>query len=361
MCEHTDKYRHRRQEQWMPIRIGLVGYGVGGRLFHTPYLQASAETEIVGVVARAAATQAAVAEDLLGVPTFDSIDALIDAGVDAVVVSTPPGTRYELVREALERGVHVVADKPLAPSAAVGTELAELAEKNGLVLNVFHNRRFDTDIVTARAVIASGELGELQRLDLRCDQDDPATLEAGPQGGLLRDLGSHTVDQALTLLGLARAVTAHLDLVTLPEGTTDAGYVLTIDHVSGAHSHVSSTKIHGIDSRELRLMGSAGSYRSDYSDVQFDALIAGRRPADDRSAWGYEREERWGVLFSGGQHRRIPSEQGDSTRYYDLFAEAVRAGDVSGGPAPVREGIEVLRVLDAARQSAAERRTVELG
>jgi predicted dehydrogenase len=344
----------------MPIRIGLVGYGQGGRLFHTPYLLASTETEIVGVVARAEKTRTAVADDLPGVPTFDSIGALIEAGVDAVVVSTPPGTRYELVREALERGVHVVADKPLAPSSAVGAELAELAEKNDLVLNVFHNRRFDTDIVTARAVIASGELGELQRLDLRCDQDDPATLEAGPQGGLLRDLGSHVVDQALYLLGPAQAVTAHLDLTTLPEGETDAAFVITIDHVSGAHSHVSATKVHGLFSRELRVLGTAGSYRSDFTDVQFDAIVAGRRPAGDREHWGYEAEERWGELAVGEEHRRVPSERGDYTRFYDLFAAAVQAGDVGGGPAPVREGVEVLRVLDAARQSAADRRTVEL-
>lgn len=339
------------------LRIGLVGYGVGGRLFHTPYLLASEEIELVGVVARAPERIAEVERDLPGVAVHPSLTALLEAGVDAVVVSTPPHTREALVREAIAAGAHVIADKPFAPDAEIAQSLADAAVEAGVLLNVFHNRRYDSDIVTAAAVIASGELGIVQRLDLRLDQDDPATLERGPSGGLLRDLGSHVIHQAVHLLGPAESVSAEIDVIDTVDGPTDVAFAIAIRHRSGAHSHVSSTKTHGLDSRELRLLGTAGSYVSDYTDVQFAALLEGRTPAQDRDAWGYEREERWGVLATAAGRRAVPSEQGDYTRLYDEFARAVRDG--SSGPVPAAEGVEVVAIIDAARRSAAEGRTVQ--
>lgn len=340
----------------MSIRIGLVGYGVGGQLFHAPYIRASEACNLVGVVARSPERMAASANDNLGVAVHASLGAMIDAGVDAVVISTPPATRRSLVLEALGRGVHVVADKPFAPSAEAGRELAAAAERAGLVLNVFHNRRFDTDIVTAHAVIATRDLGRITRLDLRCDQDDAGTFEGGPTGGLLRDLGSHVVDQALFLLGRARHVSAQVDWARTPAGPADSGFVIAIEHESGAHSHVSSSKLNHLTSRELRVHGERGSYTSNYSDVQIEAIRAGQEPAGRRNEWGYEVQARWGVLATDAGIRHVPSLQGDYTAYYDAFAHAVESG--GQGPVPALEGVAVLEVLDAARASAAEHRTV---
>ena len=255
----------------MAIRIGLVGYGAGGRLFHTPYIQASDACVLTGVVTRSAERAARVVEDAPGTPVVSSLSDLIDAGVDAVVISTPPDTRRALTLEAIGRGVHVVADKPFAPSAEAGCELADAADRAGVLLNVFHNRRLDADIVTARRILADGVLGPIQRLDLRCDQDDPATLEAGPTGGLLRDLGSHVIDQALHLMGPAAFVSAQLDVRGLPAGPTDVAFTITMLHENGAHSHVSSSKLNRLESRELRLVGRL-----------FDRLrIAGKERAAD--------------------------------------------------------------------------------
>ena len=195
-------------------------------------------------------------------PVFDSLDALLASGVDAVTITTPPETRRELVLEALAAGVHVVADKPFAPTAEVGLELAAAAESAGVLLSVFHNRRWDADIRTLAAVIDSGRLGELWRVHSRFDLDDPDTLEAGPGGGLLRDLGSHLVDQMVWLLGDVRSVNAHLDWFDLPEGRTDAGFCLELEHTSGVRSQVESSKVNHIEARELRAYGSEGSYRA---------------------------------------------------------------------------------------------------
>ena len=340
----------------MTIRIGLVGYGVGGRLFHTPYIQASTHCELVGVVARSERTQAAVKEDLPEVAIVGSLAELLELGVDAVVISTPPATRRELVLEAINAGVAVVADKPFAPSAAEAMELVEAAEKAGVLLNVFHNRRGDTHIVTALGI--REELGALRGLDLRIDLNEPESLEAGPEGGLLRDLGSHVVDQALVLMGSAMSVTAQLGNIDLPEGPTNARFRIVLEHESGAVSHISASKIDRLESWELRLVGERGSYVSDYTDVQTAASKQGLRPVKDREHWGYETQERWGTLVTEEGAKVIPSAQGDYTRFYDVFSLAVENG--GAGPVPAREGVEVLKVLDAVVQSAAEKRTIEL-
>ena len=234
------------------MRIGIVGYGTGGRHFHAPFIAAAKGLDLVGVVARAPATVARATADLPGVPIYPSLAALLAAGVDAVTITTPPQTRRDLVLEAIAAGVAVVADKPFAPDAATGRELAAAARAKGVVLGVFHNRRYDADIQTLRKVLDSGRLGPLWRVHSRMDLDDPETLDAGPSGGLLRDLGSHLVDQALWLLGTATSVHAHLDLVKRPEGETDAGFVLTITHEGGVHSHLSSSKLNRLVVRELR-------------------------------------------------------------------------------------------------------------
>ena len=151
--------------------------------------------------------------DLPGVPVFSGLAEMLRAGVDAVTITTPLQTRRDLVLEAIDAGVAVIADKPFAPSAEAGRDLDRAAKARGVPLAVFQNRRFDADILTLRGVLQSGALGRLWRVHSRFDLDDPNTLEGGPTGGLLRDLGSHLVDQMLWLLGPAVAVTAHLDEV----------------------------------------------------------------------------------------------------------------------------------------------------
>jgi len=178
------------------------------------------------------------------------------------------------------------------------------------------------------------------------------------KGGLLRDLGSHLADQALWLFGPAASVFATLDWADLDAGRTDAGFFLTVTHRSGVRSHLSATKINRLTARELRLLGSGGSYVSHQTDVQAQAAIAGRRPVDDPASWGYEEESRWGTLTTAAGATRVPSEQGAYHQYYEQFSLAV-AGH---GPQPVPgiEAVHTLQVLDAARLSDAESRTVDI-
>jgi predicted dehydrogenase len=339
-----------------PVRLGVVGYGTGGRHFHAPFVQAADGIELAGFVTRSEQRRALLAHEWPGTPVYSSLGELLGSGVEAVTITTPPATRRELVLEAVAAGVHVVADKPFAPTAEVGAELAAAADAAGVLLSVFHNRRWDADVRTLAGVLDSGRLGELWRVHSRFDLDDPDTLEGGPEGGLLRDLGSHVVDQMLWLLGPVRAVSAHLDHVQRPEGRTDAGFVVQLRHASGVLSVVESSKLNRLSVRELRAYGSAGSYRGNAVDVQAQAIFSGRRPVDDPATWGYEPHR--GVLATDRGERGVPSAQGRYHDFYTQFAAAVRG--LGAPPVPAVEGVATLAVLDAARASAASQGAVEL-
>jgi predicted dehydrogenase len=340
------------------VRLGLVGYGVGGRYFHAPFIAAADDVELVGVVTRSLGRRAELAADLPGVPAYDSLTDLLAAGVDAVTITTPPHTRRELVLEAVAAGVPTIADKPFAPDAEGGRELVAAAEKAGVPLNVFHNRRWDADIQTLAAVLEGAELGQLWGVESRMDQANAATLEIGPDAGLLRDLGSHLVDQMLWLLGPATTVYAELDHVEPPGGRTDCRFSLSLAHADGVRSRVSASKINYLEDRELRADGSAGSYVAHGTDVQAQAVFAGRRPVDEGAGWGYDAPEHWGTLNTAAGSRTVPSAGGAYQDYYTRFA-AARRGD-GPFPVPAEQAVHTLEVLDAARVSAAENRVVEL-
>lgn len=344
------------------MRIGLVGFGSGGQFFHLPYIQAAPEWELVGVVTRSPERRSSLAREAPGVPAMDSLDAVIDAGAEVVVITTPPATRRELVLRALERGVHVVADKPFAPDLETAQELAAAADAAGTMLTVFHNRRWDTDFVTLQSVLASGELGAPWRANFILDQDEPGAPQTGPGDGLLRDLGAHVVDQAIQALGPVARVDAHLDWLDVDHGRVDAGFALGLHHVSGAYSSVSSSKFGHRSERGMIVYGPHGSYASRMRDVQAEDALAGLRPltapAQGRT-WGAEDPERWGVLSTADGERVIPAVPGDHTEFYRRLHRALAAG----GPLPVRldEALHTVAVLDAARRSDAERKSVAVG
>lgn len=341
------------------LRIGLVGYGTGGQHFHSPFIVAAEGCTLAGIVARAEGTIAKVRADWPDTPIFSSLSEMIEANVcDAVTITTPPQTRRELVLEAIESGLHVIADKPFAPNYEGAMELDAAAKTKGVTLGVYQNRRFDADLQTLKKVIDDGRIGVVWRIESRMDQDSPQTVEQGPTGGLLRDLGSHVVDQMIYLLGPVTSVDAQMDHADMEGGRTDVSFAIRLMHESGAHSHLSASKLNHIDARELRAYGDKGSYQSLTTDIQAQDLFEGKRPADDPAGWGYEPEANWGVLRTAQGAERVPSEQGRYHDYYAAFARSVANGTPS--PVTAETGARTLAVLDAARQSAAEGRSITL-
>jgi predicted dehydrogenase len=342
------------------VRIGLVGYGIGGRAFHRPFLLDAEGVELVGVVARSSDKREQLAGDLPGVPVYDSLGDLLAAGVDAVVVTTPPSTRRDLVLEAVAAGAAVVADKPFAPEPATAREIRDAAARAGVVIAPFHNRRWDTDLVTLRGVVESGRVGAPLRFWSRFDMVERHGIATGVGGGVLSDIGSHLVDQAVSLFGPIARVSCALDVRDAraigvdQDGPIDAGFVLSATHASGVTSVLTSNKAGWLPVRHLRVDGVDGTYEATSTDVQAQAAVAGHSPADDRSAWGVEPVGGTLTTSTGAVH--VPSAQSSYTDYYEQFARAVRGL----GPAPVAvdDAVHVVDVLDAARRSAASGETV---
>jgi predicted dehydrogenase len=337
-----------------PVRFGLVGYGTGGRLFHAPLIASGAGCELAGVLTRSPQRREELARNHPGTPAFDSLGALAGAGIEAVAISTPADTHMALAREALGLGLAVVSDKPFALDAGSARETVELAERLGRPLSVYQNRRWDSDLLTVRRLVADGELGRVTRFESRFERFAPQPGPRAAGGGTLLDFGSHLVDQALTLFGPADRVYAELHV--RDDSGLDDDFFVALRHRSGVLAHLSGSWVQGAPGPRLRVTGTTGTYVVDLLDGQEEALRAGRSPATEGDRWGVEAEERWGRIRRGTTAEPVPSERGRWDTFYPAFAAAVRGA----GPVPVDpwDAVAGLEVLDAARASAAAGRVV---
>jgi len=337
------------------VRIGLVGYGKGGRFFHAPLIAGAAGCELAGVVTRSAGRREELEQDYPGTPAYDDMAQLASAGVDAVSISTPADTHMPLVREAISLGLPVVCDKPFALESAAASQVTEEAERAGVPLTVYQNRRFDADLLTVRAVIESGELGRVTRFESRIEQYTPEGGLPSSGGGILLDLGAHVVDQALLLFGPVASVYAEVDDADGLPGR----FFVAARHGSGVVSHlVGDMILQGTPGPRFRVFGTSGSYDVGAFDGQADDLMAGGSPAASAEAWGLVPRERWGRLHAGNTTKPWPSERGDWTMFYASFAKAVRGQ----GAVPVdpRDSVAGLEVLEAAERSAETRQVIAL-
>jgi predicted dehydrogenase len=341
-------------------KIGLVGYGFGGRYFHAPLIASAPGVEFVGVVTRSSERKAEVAAHHPGVPTFDSLADLTAYGVQAVAISTPVDTHIPLVHEALDLGLAVVCDKPFALEAGPARAAVLAAEAANLPLTVYQNRRWDADLLTVRRVLDSGEIGRAVRFESRFERFQPESGPPSAGGGLLRDFGSHLFDQALYLFGPAVSVYAEVALDGDGEPHLEDRFFAALKHENGVISHLGGDWVEGAPGPRFRVTGTAGTYLLEKTmEIQEPLLIAGRTPATDGENWGLEPVEDWGRIQRGAGSSVVPTERGRWDTFYPAFAAAVRGeGAVPVDPWDVVANLEV---MDAARASARSGRVVPLG
>ncbi|WP_328913688.1 MULTISPECIES: Gfo/Idh/MocA family oxidoreductase [unclassified Streptomyces] len=347
------------------LRVGLVGYGPAGSFFHAPLIAATPGLVLDTVVTGSPERRERALAEHPGIRFADTADELWARAdeLDLVVLASPNRTHVPLASAALAAGLPVVVDKPVAGTAAEARRLAALAEEHGLLLTVFQNRRWDSDFLTLRALLERRELGEVRRFESRFERwrpqlkggwresGDPAEI-----GGLLYDLGSHLVDQALTLFGPARLVYAESD-VRRPGAAADDDDFLAITHVNGVRSHLWMSATTARLGPRFRVLGSTGGFVTHGLDPQEADLRAGRRPGRG-AAWGAEPESAWGTAGTDEAVRPVPSLPGDYPAFYAAVETALR----DGTPPPVTalEAAAALEVIEAARRSARTGRTVEL-
>ncbi|SDP92704.1 Gfo/Idh/MocA family protein [Lentzea jiangxiensis] len=333
-------------------RVGLLGYGIAGRVFHAPLISSTGGMDLVAIATANPERQAQVraAHPDAAIVTADE---LFELDLDLVVVATPNRTHVEYARRAIEKGVAVVVDKPFAPTSAQAEELVVAAEAAGVPLTVFQNRRWDSDFLTVRDVL--GKLGEVRRFESRFERWIPEIWDnwrefgdPGEAGGLLYDLGAHLVDQALQLFGPVENVYAELDR-RRPGAQVDDDVFVALTHENGVRSHLWANAHAAHHGPRFRLLGSEGAFEISGLDGQEDALAAGRRPTG--ADWG--REDRTGRLGVLAESTEVAVEPG---AYQSFYAE-VQAGRV---PVDPRSAVDALRVIEAAFLSAHENRVVTL-
>ena len=340
-----------------PIRVGLVGFGLAGAVFHAPLIASTPEMVLRSVVTSDPGRQARARKEYPDAAVLAGLDDLWSdaADHDLVVIGTPNRFHVPIALRALDAGLHVVIDKPMAPTAAEGRRVAAEAEARGLVLTVFQNRRWDGDFLTLRRLLDEGALGDVVRFESRFERWRPAITEGAwrergePEeaGGLLFDLGAHLIDQAVQLFGPPTRVYAEVDRRREGAEVDDDAFV-ALEHPNGARSHLWMNVLAAIRGPRIRVLGRKGTFEKYGLDVQEEALADGMRPGDPD--WGREPADRWGRLATDDGERTIETEPGAYEEFYARLVTALRS---SGAP-PVDplESVEVLRIIEAAFDSA---------
>jgi scyllo-inositol 2-dehydrogenase (NADP+) len=344
-------------------RVAIVGYGLSGRHFHAPLIAATPGLQVASVVTSNQTRGQQVASDHPGASVVTRPEDLwrSPAAPELVVVASPNDAHVAVASAAIEHRVPVVVDKPLAVTADEAESLVDQAERAGVLLTVFQNRRWDTDQLTLRRLLAEDALGTVTRYESRFERWRP---EADPQkwrenqapergGGVLLDLGSHLVDQAVVLFGPVSHVYAEIDARRGTDGDDDV--FIALRHARGTISHLWASAVAPSPGPRLRVQGTAGGFVVSGLDPQEAALRNGVRP-DLAPDWGQPAEWERGRLVAGDQSVPVPPEPGNWPRFYALLADALH----NGGPPPVdpHDAAATLRLLEAARQSAARRQVV---
>jgi len=334
------------------INVGIIGYGYAAKVLHAPLIAGVAGLRLAAI---ASSAPAKVKADWPQVRVEASpAELLARKDIDLVVIPTPNDTHYPLARQALEAGKHVILDKPFTTTLAEARSLNACAAGAGRLLSVFHNRRWDSDFLTLRGLVASGELGRIVHFESRFDRFRPEVRarwreRPGPGGGLWYDLGPHLLDQTLQLFGMPD--TLSLDLARQREGAVTDDCFHALLHYGEARAVLHASVLAPCPGPRFTVHGSRATYVKHGLDPQEAMLKAGLRPP--MPEWGCDPEPgSLAVPSDGGMHTRIvPSVPGDYASYYARVRDAVRGHGPN--PVPGAEAAQVMYLIELGLQSAA--------
>lgn len=343
-----------------PIKTALCSFGMSGWVFHAPFIHANPGFELYAVWER---TKNLAAAAYPGVKTVRSLEEILsDSAVELVVINTPNATHFEYSKQALLAGKHIVVEKPFTITAAEGEELIRIAKDCDRLITVYQNRRFDSDFRTVRKVVQENLLGQVVEAEIHYDrfkeEIGPKVHKEtpGPGTGLLYDLGSHLLDQAIQLFGMPEAVFADITIMRKVSKVDD--YMELLLYYPNLRARIKSSYVVREASPSYAFHGTKGSFLKARTDVQEVALQAHQQPGGDQ--WGVEPDSEKGLLHTeiDGKIIReyIPSLRGNYGDYYDQLYKAIR----EGAPLPVtaEEAVNIIRVIEAACESNREKKIV---
>ncbi len=352
------------------IGVGIIGFGLAAKVFHAPFVSAVPGLKLLAFVERKGDHAAAAYPQTKTLRTVEAL--LADPAIELVVVATPNETHYALAKQCLQAGKHVVIDKPFAATSAQAEELIELARGKGLVVAPFHNRRWDGDFLTVKKVLEDGSLGRLVTFESHFDRYRAIPREntwkesANSANGMLFDLGPHLVDQCIALFGVPKTVTASVRTDRDNSAIEDA-FDIALGY-DGLLAWCRASWLACDPSPRFLLHGTAGSFKKFGLDPQEPTLVAGGtvpRLGDSRE-WLSEAEQHWGTLTvapamidpSTLVKTKVKTERGDYRNFYANVRDTIQHKAELAVPAEA--GFAVVKLLELARQSSKEGRTIEV-
>lgn len=343
------------------IRAGVIGYGLAGRVFHAPMIDAVDGLELAAVVERSGRNAQARYPDIVTHPSLEAM--LEDPSLELIVVATPNGLHASQAMQALRAGRHVVVDKPVGNSSREIAAMMATAQECGRLLIPYHNRRFDGDFRTLRSLLASGRLGRIVSLESTFDrwrrQPRPELWrDAGGDGtGTLLDLGTHLVDQIVQLFGLPEAVSG--EVLVERDGARAVDSFTVRMHYAGWTATAAANCLAAQPRPRYRVRGMDGDFVKWGLDPQEERLKANNSTVTD--TLGVEAESAWGTLVTetadGMRQEAVPTEPGDYRLYYAGVRDALLGR--AAPPVTAMDAWRVARILEMAEQSTRERRWVE--
>jgi len=348
------------------LKVGLIGFSIGGHVFHAPFIDGNPDLELYKVTARKAEQQKMLSErypNAIAVLTSDDI--INDTEVDIVAIATSNDVHFSLAKAALEAGKHVVVEKPFTNYSSEADELIALAKEKGLLLSVHHNARFHSDFKTVKKVIESGKLGRVVNYEARYDRFRNF-LRAGawreedlPGSGIHYDLGAHLIDQALQVFGKPTAIFADLRVQRdHAKAIDDFEFILSFP---GIKVSLKGQMLAKISTARYAVYGMNGSFVKWGVDPQEALLRDGVVPSQYQD-WGKEDSEFQGTIAisEAGKdiEEKIESEWGSGQDFYKNIVAAIKEEEeLFVKPEQARD---VIRILELAERSWAEQRTISL-
>ncbi|EPT7316535.1 oxidoreductase [Klebsiella oxytoca] len=339
------------------IRVGLIGYGYASKTFHAPLISGTPGMTLAAV---ASSDENKVHADWPAMPVVSGPERILnDPNIDLVVIPTPNDTHFPLAKAALEAGKHVVVDKPFTVTLSQARELEALAKSGGRLLSVFHNRRWDSDFLTVKALINEGLLGEVGYFESHFDRYRPQMRnrwreQGGPGSGIWYDLAPHLLDQVVNLFGLP--VSMQVDLAQLRPGSQSTDYFHAVLAWPQRRVVLHGTLVAAAETARFIIHGSRGSYVKYGLDPQEERLKSGERlPQED---WGYDMRD--GVLTRAeGEDTTEESWltlPGNYPAYYAAIRDALNGSGTN--PVPASQAIQIMELIELGLESARHRTTL---
>ena len=357
----------------MCMSYELTVPSMSAKVFHIPLIAVTPSFKLHSIVQRSPKPNDDASKAHPSAKIYRSADEMFtDPSIDIIVITTTPETHFSFTKSALESGKHAIVEKPFVPTSAEAQALVDVSSETGKLICVYQNRRWDTDFLTVQNLIKSETIGKVVEFETHFDRYKPVrpdswkgNLSMDHAGGVIYDLGTHLIDQAYVLFGLPKTVTAVFANQRDDGAVQPDSFTVLLNHGPGQPLVIAKASVMSVESQQLRywVRGSKGSFLKFHLDVQEDQLKAGKKPGDEN--FGVEAESMSGHLTV------LKDEQPFTSTYqnvkpqtyatlYSGFARAIEGGGEAAVPVKASDAREVLKIIEAAKESAKSGKTIPL-